>query len=255
MDGSSPRVRGISFGTRICCAVIRIIPACAGNISALPVTVQITGDHPRVCGEYTKELTATQLTVGSSPRVRGICHCCLAICRSDRIIPACAGNMRRPHEYTVIRGDHPRVCGEYKIEAFLNIPVTGSSPRVRGIYDLDLFFECVTGIIPACAGNISYARDIYRVSKDHPRVCGEYSLPLAGPKYTPGSSPRVRGISQGAITQWASGRIIPACAGNIAHIWFLSIRNEDHPRVCGEYAPIAPWIAPLVGSSPRVRGI
>ena len=150
----------------------------------------------------------------------------------------------------------------------------GSSPRVRGTRALLTHDLPLSGIIPACAGNtggsgwcsrrrwdhprvcgntlLSTAR--LRPKRDHPRVCGEH--PFSSIVHNPpgGSSPRVRGTQiKLEETIWSAG-IIPACAGNTAHMICLELPTRDHPRVCGEHSsasgiPCRGW-----GSSPRVRG-
>ena len=69
----------------------------------------------------------------------------------------------------------------------------GSSPRVRGTLRLNFAIRKIVGIIPACAGNMSWYRDWIRCRWDHPRVCGEHSIELPTSFSILGSSPRVRG--------------------------------------------------------------
>ena len=52
----------------------------------------------------------------------------------------------------------------------------------------------------------------------------------------------------------ASPGIIPAYAGNTVILSFGLPRRWDHPRVCGEHSERRIAMAPLVGSSPRMRG-
>ena len=68
-----------------------IIPACAGNRVVLSAAHPSERDHPRVCGEQTVLLSVTEITKGSSPRVRGT---------------------GRTQNKRVVIWDHPRVCGE-----------------------------------------------------------------------------------------------------------------------------------------------
>ena len=48
------------------------------------------------------------------------------------IIPACAGNRMLSASGLTVSGDHPRVCGEQKLQSKLGVGRSGSSPRVRG---------------------------------------------------------------------------------------------------------------------------
>ena len=109
-------------------------------------------------------------------------------------------------------------------------------------------------IIPACAGNACGPYQAHRDSADHPRVCGERDKSLSPHMLTLGSSPRVRGTPPDQGTDWADGRIIPACAGNASQIRQRLSIQSDHPRVCGERIIRIPHILRGSGSSPRVRG-
>ena len=53
--GSPPRVRGKGIPTHIGALRIRITPACAGKRSLVFARADLLTDHPRVCGEKTKE--------------------------------------------------------------------------------------------------------------------------------------------------------------------------------------------------------
>ena len=48
------------------------------------------------------------------------------------IIPAYAGNTHTQIENELLRGDHPRVCGEHMLRDVLDKVSEGSSPRMRG---------------------------------------------------------------------------------------------------------------------------
>ena len=166
------------------------------------------------------------------------------------------------------------MCGEHKSNMPATGASTGSSPRVRGTLAAQGGVAAVGGIIPACAGTPCYRRrgsdrngiipacagntgrrcGCHEHVRDHPRVCGEH--PFSSIVHNPpgGSSPRVRGTQiKLEETIWSAG-IIPACAGNTAHMICLELPTRDHPRVCGEHSsasgiPCRGW-----GSSPRVRG-
>ena len=69
--GSSPRMRG-THGLNVQGSTFDgIIPAYAGNTFAHPFVAALRGDHPRVCGEHFRQLSAAQKRAGSSPRMRG----------------------------------------------------------------------------------------------------------------------------------------------------------------------------------------
>ena len=91
---------------------VGIIPACAGNSCAQRISLNLFGDHPRVCGEQVTRCQDRRTVVGSSPRVRG----------TELHIELDNG----------VVGDHPRVCGEQRFGLPEELPLEGSSPRVRG---------------------------------------------------------------------------------------------------------------------------
>ena len=73
--GSSPRVRGTWMLTGLGMRPVGFIPACAGNIEAPTTPPDSLPVHPRVCGEHEQAITDEIDDAGSSPRVRGTCHC------------------------------------------------------------------------------------------------------------------------------------------------------------------------------------
>ena len=185
----------------------------------------------------------------------------------------CGNTTECSREYRDTR-DHPRVCGEHGHFSHMTCPSVGSSPRVRGTQIQHASHGRIHRIIPACAGNtggsgwcsrrrwdhprvcgntlLSTAR--LRPKRDHPRVCGEH--PFSSIVHNPpgGSSPRVRGTQiKLEETIWSAG-IIPACAGNTAHMICLELPTRDHPRVCGEHEVMQGVLKVAQGSSPRVRG-
>ena len=88
----------------------------------------------------------------------------------------------------------------------------------------------------------------------HPRACGEqpcvlYSFPLRV-----GSSPRLRGTVNAAMSANPIGRFIPAPAGNRAMLRSAPTRNTVHPRACGEQLILRSFKSGQIGSSPRLRG-
>ena len=111
------------------------------------------------------------------------------------------------------------------------------------------------GIIPAHAGNTNEIVYILQRNRDHPRACGEYTIPAQTHGMHTGSSPRMRGILQGIRGQQSWLRIIPAHAGNTRKNKFIVCGDWDHPRACGEYHDSFVPVMPKAGSSPRMRGI
>ena len=90
--GSSPLSRGILEHHAQTLAGPGIIPALAGNTPFVTDGPQPRTDHPRSRGEYGELTLNFNKQEGSSPLSRGIHTPGLKILRSNRIIPALAGN-------------------------------------------------------------------------------------------------------------------------------------------------------------------
>ena len=151
--GSSPRERGTPRRRKRGAALGRIIPARAGNASALQASNSVSADHPRASGERRYPCPSRAPCSGSSPRERGTRAELGRAGRRRRIIPARAGNALRARPRDPVRTDHPRASGE-RFRA-LRTPFwnCGSSPRERGTR-LCLAGEAgIRRIIPARAGN------------------------------------------------------------------------------------------------------
>ena len=173
-QGSSPHVRGTPpspFSRPMC---RRIIPACAGNTFGSIVGMTPSGDHPRMCGEHQSRVALCRRIEGSSPHVRGTLAGRAAEFRVDGIIPACAGNTCGTIRVGESSGDHPRMCGEHRLNTIAASSMTGSSPHVRGTHGRSPCSAPDIGIIPACAGNTAKPRRRTASARDHPRMCGEH---------------------------------------------------------------------------------
>ena len=151
--GSPPRVRGKGAPGKDGAGMDRITPACAGKSRLERSPVRAIWDHPRVCGEKCGSRSAATRLLGSPPRVRGkvIQHCHLL--DNIGITPACAGKRFTLPKPTDEFEDHPRVCGEKKVNRYVKRSRKGSPPRVRG--KADSWEEWAVAHL------------------DHPRGCGE----------------------------------------------------------------------------------
>ena len=195
------------------------------------------------------------LSVGSSPRVRGLRPRHRHHHQEGRIIPARAGFTSRTPARRSSTADHPRACGVYNALFRSRGRSSGSSPRVRGLHEKNDGFWHVNRIIPARAGFTAALQRWRRRPPDHPRACGVYMesedrLPLVR-----GSSPRVRGLLIGFIDGSFLSGIIPARAGFTASIDAKAAQLGDHPRACGVYLSQVGDRHLSSGSSPRVRGL
>ena len=171
-------MRGTPFPHLRFVVPVGIIPAHAGNTSA-HCRMRISGrDHPRACGEHVSARRRPRRRRGSSPRMRGTLGLAPVLPSILGIIPAHAGNTRRPIVRPTWCRDHPRACGEHSVMAALTSRLRGSSPRMRGTRYERVRFVAELGIIPAHAGNTNSqnATDISR--RDHPRACGEHCRAL-----------------------------------------------------------------------------
>ena len=153
-----------------------------------------------------------------------------------------------------MNGAHPRVCGENDSSTPVVDGIIGSSPRVRGKRGIVNAARTVPGLIPACAGKTYIRLAPQRLTRAHPRVCGENATLDRANARVLGSSPRVRGKPPLEIPSHTDERLIPACAGKTQISPSLRGLNAAHPRVCGENC-IHETTEPItLGSSPRVRG-
>ena len=152
-NGSSPRVRGAVAGLLDARRKVRIIPARAGSSGLGRPEWLVNVDHPRACGEQSKNFRLSSGRTGSSPRVRGAGDAARGACVSAGIIPARAGSspMRRGTRSTST--DHPRACGEQCPYLLCDCVGAGSSPRVRGAAVPAHLDRSGLRIIPARAGS------------------------------------------------------------------------------------------------------
>ena len=156
-----------------------------------------------------------------------------------RIIPADAGSTRIPRPEQPLTQDHPRGCGEHGrrttgLKASSRCR-SGSSPRMRGAQDGDLYVYGCRGIIPADAGSTEAASSSWMNLQDHPRGCGEHWLWTRVEGSYAGSSPRMRGALRQPWRLSIRMRIIPADAGSTNGYFDLTDECVDHPRGCGEH--------------------
>ena len=171
---------------------------------------------------------------GSSPRIRGKCTCGWVHARDLRIIPANTGKIL--HKNAVINHgeDHPREYGENWVGAPGDRRGAGSSPRIRGKWNITLTQK--------------------HESTDHPREYGENPGCDGRGDILMGSSPRIRGKYRAVVAATFQTRIIPANTGKINPLPLMRRHVADHPREYGENTIMRSTARPVSGSSPRIRG-
>ena len=175
--GSSPRMRGAHLHINTRKYGAGIIPAYAGSTCMMTIRCGELKDHPRVCGEHMELPGSYGAGMGSSPRMRGAPGDEGAGREARRIIPAYAGSTAGFYLPQDAYGDHPRVCGEHRMDQTYAFAIAGSSPRMRGARGAQAPSCGERGIIPAYAGSTWFILESLESSRDHPRVCGEH---LAG---------------------------------------------------------------------------
>ena len=172
---------------------VGITPACAGKSYHCFAYNICDKDHPRMCGEkYYSPKTSVSIS-GSPPRMRGKAELQLNGLDAGGITPACAGKSLRTQGNNSPAWDHPRMCGEKKVELTPDELSRGSPPHVRGKDVHSVAAYLADGITPACAGKRQASGPPAKAAGDHPRVCGEKGF-VSGWKDGPeGSPPRMRG--------------------------------------------------------------
>ena len=88
----------------------------------------------------------------------------------------------------------------------------------------------------------------------YPRVCGGTHSSRRVTSVSGGLSPRVRGNPSPCTERNASGRSIPACAGEPVRLERWALRLRVYPRVCGGTLTGLRRRRARLGLSPRVRG-
>ena len=212
-NGSSPRMRGKPRRDRQQDAILRIIPAHAGQTRTAGAGRCGHADHPRACGANPSSLAICVVSNGSSPRMRGKPQRGRRRQRRDRIIPAHAGQTTPARPLGAPPSDHPRACGANVACSRSRMPMTGSSPRMRGKRALPEPIKLHLRIIPAHAGQTHPYTSTTMWASDHPRACGANVVHFAGFVVLHGSSPRMRGKRGFGRGGRRRLRIIPAHAG------------------------------------------
>ncbi len=193
ITGSSPHMRGTLYLLKAACAVLRFIPAHAGNTSRDLVTAAQMAVHPRTCGEHLTGPEKVQNSTGSSPHMRGTPESHAANVTLVRFIPAHAGNTTGKPAVCVPGSVHPRTCGEHTFCGVSFLPIIGSSPHMRGTHKQVGNVAGQRRFIPAHAGNTPSSAWQFCQAPVHPRTCGEHDLPGHKSACDVGSSPHMRG--------------------------------------------------------------
>ena len=212
-EGSPPHMRGKVLCAALSVNLFRITPAYAGKSLRLLGFPRSSQDHPRICGEKLMNISTPTALQGSPPRMRGKAGIAAGTCRAVRITPAYAGKSLHGKGRGGAAGDHPRICGEKKIERMVLMMAMGSPPHMRGKgYTRRAYRECPR-ITPAYAGKSCSFPDMPLLSGDHPRICGEKEWFRDENLEAPGSPPHMRGKGRPHPDLFRRSGITPAYAG------------------------------------------
>ena len=132
--------------------LLGITPAHAGKTESAAARGGEPRDHPRACGENQRYLHQHERCRGSPPRMRGKPRKHDIVPNTAGITPAHAGKTRKLVRREVSRRDHPRACGENRLQKSISAFGSGSPPRMRGKPGDAFASSGEIGITPAHAG-------------------------------------------------------------------------------------------------------
>ena len=150
------------------------------------------------------------------------------------ITPAHAGKRKLKLIHIHHTEDHPRPCGEKRMQYKLLNLYLGSPPPMRGKDDTGGDNVDYIGITPAHAGKRTFPNVRQSRTWDHPRPCGEKSARARSMTMSAGSPPPMRGKVRDVSRRHQHGRITPAHAGKRRILRTARAALGDHPRPCGE---------------------
>ena len=153
------------------------------------------------------------------------------------------------------RAGPQRICSRQKsIRSGTARDSFSQTPHMRGKVTFASALHKGHGIIPAHAGKRAAVSLWWASPSDHPRVCGEKGLSIAGQAKNLGSPPHVRGKGFPPKQAVSTARITPAYAGKSALRCCRGRCRWDHPRTCGEKWTVAEGLVYDMGSPPHMRG-
>ena len=153
--GSPPPMRGKDANASKAIADHGITPAYAGKREVFRLSLAVSWDHPRLCGEKSWTNSSSVLMLGSPPPMRGKGSMTTQPQPCFRITPAYAGKSSLSSFSTCRAWDHPRLCGEKSSHVPLDAALTGSPPPMRGKGLYPASALALHGITPAYAGKRS----------------------------------------------------------------------------------------------------
>ena len=175
--GSPPHMRGKGHQHPDWHGRRRITPAHAGKRTKHYKMFRGVEDHPRTCGEKEAKQLVPQGEWGSPPHMRGKVSSARHTPHGHRITPAHAGKSRAAVVVVAQAEDHPRTCGEKAGYKASGECIAGSPPHMRGKAASPPPGGMQCGITPAHAGKRARWPQSLRQIWDHPRTCGEKTVP------------------------------------------------------------------------------
>ena len=252
--GSPPPMRGKEYRRYLRRNERGITPAYAGKRAVSGISLALTWDHPRLCGEKGYSSLTYDGHQGSPPPMRGKAVPVGHFCVVTRITPAYAGKSAVFRRIPPSFQDHPRLCGEKALAIPGNVLLLGSPPPMRGkVWQV---FDTLddSRITPAYAGKSFAGNFAAEHWQDHPRLCGEKEQRVARISVMSGSPPPMRGKAAEGKYFFECTRITPAYAGKRRYFLSLPAYRRDHPRLCGEKADTQISGKTVEGSPPPMRG-
>ena len=151
-----------------------------------------------------------------------------------RIIPTRMGTRKAFDSGISNFQDHPHAYGDKCYTASCQRLSQGSSPRVWG-QDLKCFrHDENVRIIPTRMGTRLWSADNGRKIKDHPHAYGDKAETHLYRSKDRGSSPRVWGQDQTALSLCSERRIIPTRMGTRSRYISFYRSSWDHPHAYGD---------------------
>ena len=144
--------------------------------------------------------------------------------------------------------------GEHESPLLFRHAASESSPHARGTLTNRHPLLVRPRIIPACAGNTHHRTPRLRATANHPRMRGEHTEGKEPNTIEVESSPHARGTRTQPASPATDHRIIPACAGNTAHVHATDRGVANHPRMRGEHTSAWIFFQAFAESSPHARG-
>ena len=151
----------------------RNIPAYAGKTGAVAQGVQVSAEHPRVCGENLSSLKDKVTSTGTSPRMRGKLADSSKDTLESRNIPAYAGKTPSCRSSQKRSWEHPRVCGENPTRVDAVKVCNGTSPRMRGNGRHGALDDFTDGTSPRMRGKLLGVGDTIGFARNIPAYAGK----------------------------------------------------------------------------------